>query len=162
MEGEVPLLGIAPVSSAELELSVTHVGHPVTVDLHFVGHVAHPWRLDVQLEAVGVELLQLEPSRSQWLGPCPQLDHPLQHAQRIGHLALVVAELRGVLHLQLQRGTVVRHEDAVIEAHDALVVVQPGERWWRLAHRVAAQVHRPAHIGVLHGQGLVEEPVGFI
>jgi len=46
--------------------------------------------------------------------------------------------LGDILHLQLQRGPIVGHENAVIEAHDAFAIVQPSEGWWRLTHRIAA------------------------
>lgn len=162
MEGKVPLLGMIPVAGTELELAVAHIGHPIAIDLHFLRDIGHPRRPKVQLDAVGGEPSQLEARWSDGLGTRPQPDHSLQHAQRIGHLALVVPELGDIFHLQLERGPVVGHEDAVIEAHNALAVVQPGERWRWLSHCVAAQVDRSAHIGKLHRLRLVVEPVGFI
>lgn len=162
MEGEVPIFGMTPVAGIELELLVAHKGHPVAVDLHLVGYIGHPGCFQIQLYGVRLASLQLEAGGAPGLRTRSQLDHPFQHAQRIGHLALIVPELGGVPDLQLKRGPVVGDEDAMVEAHDALAVVQPGEGWRGFSHRIAAQVNGPTHIRVLHRQGLVEEPMGFV
>lgn len=162
MEGEVPIFGMTPVAGIELELFVAHKGHPVAVDLHLVRYIGHPGCFQIQLYGVRLASLQQEAGWAPGLRTRSQLDHPFQHAQRIGHLALVVPELGTVTDLQLKRGSVVGDEDAMVEAHDALAVVQPGEGWRWLPHCVAAEVNSPAHIRVLNRQRLVEEPMGFV
>jgi len=55
MKREVPLLGIAPIAGAELELAFAQIGHPVAIDLHLIRDVCHLGRLKIQLESVGIE-----------------------------------------------------------------------------------------------------------
>lgn len=159
MKGEITLLGIAPVARIKFEFTLTHVRHTIAKDLHLIGHIGHSGRSQVQLQCVRIESLDLKTQWANRLSTRSQLDDTLQHTQRIGHLAFIVTKLAGIAYLQLQRRPIVGHKDAMIETHDALVVVQPGKRRWRFAHRVAANVDAATHIGILHWHRLVEEPI---
>lgn len=159
MKGEITLLGIAPIACVKFEFTLAHVRHTIAKDLHLIGHIGHSGRSQVQLQCIGIETFDLKTQRPNRLGTRSQFDDTFQHTQRIGHLAFVVPKLAGVAYLQLQRRSIVGHKDAMIEAHDALVVMQPGERRRWFPHSVATEVHTAPHIGILHRHRLVEEPI---